>query len=168
MRITKKLHREDHEAGFTLIELLIVMSVMLILMTLAVPELLHLRKTANEASAQASVKAIAEAELDYNKNYGTFTCTLSALGGDHNAGPPTPLAAQILPVDLATGNKSGYTFAITNCDKTTINNEDRFNSFEVTAVPQSVGHSGDRGFCGDESTIRYDPAGGVNCTQAIK
>jgi type IV pilus assembly protein PilA len=166
---TMKLHRnKHHEAGFTLIELLIVMSVMLILMTLAVPELLHLRKTANEASAQASVKAIAESELDYNKNYGTFTCTLSALGGDPKSGPPTALAAQILPADLATGQKAGYTFAITNCDKTTINNEDRFNSFEVTGVPQSVGHTGDRGFCADESTTRYDPAGGVNCTQAIK
>ena len=47
--------------------------------------------------------------------------------------------------------RSGYTFAITNCDKTTINNEDHFNSFEVTAVPRSIGNSGRHGFCGDES-----------------
>jgi type IV pilus assembly protein PilA len=167
---TMKLHKvhQHHEAGFTLIELLIVMSVMLILMTLAVPELLHLRKQGNETSAQASVKAISEAELDYNKNYGTFTCTLSALGGDPKSGAPSPLAAQVLAADLASGQKAGYTFAITNCDKTTINNEDRFNSFEVTAVPQSVGKTGDRGFCADETTTRYDPAGGVNCTQAIR
>ena len=84
MRNTMKRH--NHEAGFTLIELLIVMSVMLILITLAVPQLLHIRKQGNETSAEASVKAIAEAELDYNKNYGTFTCTLSALGGDAKAG----------------------------------------------------------------------------------
>ena len=38
------------EEGFTLIELLIVMSVMLILMTLAVPQLLKLRKQGNETS----------------------------------------------------------------------------------------------------------------------
>jgi type IV pilus assembly protein PilA len=166
MRNTMKRH--NHEAGFTLIELLIVMSVMLILITLAIPQLLHIRKQGNETSAEASVKAIAEAELDYNKNYGTFTCTLSALGGDPKSGPPSPLAAQVLAEDLATGQKAGYTFALTNCDKTTINNEDRFNSFEVTAVPQSIGKTGDRGFCGDETNIRYDPAGGVNCTQAIR
>src|SRR5882757_6814491 len=117
-------HRTD-EAGFTLIELLIVMSVMLILMTLAVPELLHLRKQGNESSALASVRTISLAELDYNKNYGTFTCTLSALGGDPKAGAPNAQAAQIIPADLTTGQKAGYTFAITNCDKTTINNEDR-------------------------------------------
>ncbi len=43
--------RRHHEQGFTLIELLIVMSVMLILMTLAVPQLLKLRKQANQTSA---------------------------------------------------------------------------------------------------------------------
>ena len=37
--------KRSSEEGFTLIELLIVMSVMLILMTLAVPQLLKLRET---------------------------------------------------------------------------------------------------------------------------
>ncbi len=46
MNTKTSLNKRKHEAGFTLIELLIVMSVMLILMTLAVPELLHLRKQA--------------------------------------------------------------------------------------------------------------------------
>jgi type IV pilus assembly protein PilA len=70
---------------------------------------------------------------------------------------------------LATGQKAGYTFAITNCNKVTVNNQDMYTSFEVTATPQSVGKSGDRGFCADENNqIRFDPAGGTNCTQPIQ
>ena len=51
------------DEGFTLIELLIVMSVILILMTLAIPQMLKLRKQANETSAVQSVRTIGNAEL---------------------------------------------------------------------------------------------------------
>jgi type IV pilus assembly protein PilA len=72
-------------------------------------------------------------------------------------------------VGLATGNKAGYTFTITNCNKVTVNNQDMYTSYEVTAVPNSVGKSGDRGFCSDENNrITFDPAGGTNCNQPIQ
>ena len=164
-------NRRRHEEGFTLIELLIVMSVMLILMTLAVPQLLKLRKQANETSAVQSVRTIAQAELQYNSAYPAngFSCSLGTLGGQPNAGAPTAQAAQLIAPDLTTGQKAGYTFAITNCTKVTVNNQDMFTSFEITAVPQSIGKTGDRGFCSDENnTIRYDPTGGTNCTQPIQ
>jgi type IV pilus assembly protein PilA len=164
-------HRCGDEEGFTLIELLIVMSVMLILMTLAIPQLLKLTKTAHETSAQASVRAIGEAELQYNSAYPAngFSCSLAALGGDPKSGPPTAQAAQLIAADLASGQKAGYTFAITNCNKVTVNNQDMFTSYEITAVPNSVGKTGDRGYCSDENnTIRFDPAGGTNCTQPIQ
>ena len=51
----------------------------------------------------------------------------------------------------------------------TINNQDMYTSYEITAVPNAVGKTGDRGVCSDENTtIRYDPAGGTNCTQPIQ
>ena len=89
--ITKKSIRSTCEAGFTLIELLIVMSVMLILMTLAVPQLLKLRKQANETSAAQSVRTIAQAQIQYNSAYPAngYACSLSALGGDPKSGAPT-------------------------------------------------------------------------------
>ena len=161
-----------NERGFTLIELLIVMSVILILMTLAIPNLLKLQKNAHETSAIQSVQTIVKAELQYQSQYPTngFACSISALGGDPKAGAPGPTAAQLIPTDLATGQKAGYTFAITNCSKVTINNQDMFTSYEVTAVPQAVGKTGDRGFCADESSnqVRYDKSGGTNCTDAIQ
>jgi type IV pilus assembly protein PilA len=43
--------RRATDEGFTLIELLIVMSIMLILMTLGIPQLLKLTKQAHETSA---------------------------------------------------------------------------------------------------------------------
>jgi type IV pilus assembly protein PilA len=159
------------EEGFTLIELLIVMSVMLILMTLAVPQLLKLRKQGNETSAVQSVRTIGQAQLQYNSQFPAngFSCSLATLGGDPKSGAPSAQAAQLLASDLASGQKSGYTFAITNCTKVTVNNQDMYTSYEITAVPQSVGKTGDRGFCSDENnTIRYDPAGGTNCTQPIQ
>ena len=44
------------EAGFTLMELLIVISIMLILMLIAIPNMLHLKATANETSAIQSLR----------------------------------------------------------------------------------------------------------------
>ena len=160
-----------NEEGFTLIELLIVMSVMLILMTLAVPQLLKLKKQANQTSAIQSVRTIGQAELQYNSAYPSrgFSCSLATLGGDPKSGAPSPEAAQLITPDLATGHKAGYTFAITNCSKVTINNQDMYTSYEITAVPDAVGKTGDNGFCADENnTIRQDPTGRTNCTQPIQ
>jgi type IV pilus assembly protein PilA len=168
MQLKAERHDDD---GFTLIELLIVMSVMLIIMTLAIPQMLKLTKTAHETSAIASVRAISEAELQYNSSYPAngFACSLAELGGDPKSGAPSAQSAQLIGPDLASGQKAGYTFAITNCQKVTVNNQDMYTSYEVTAVPNKVGKTGDRGFCSDENnTIRFDPAGGVNCTQPIQ
>ena len=163
--------KSRNDEGFTLIELLIVMSVMLVLMTLGIPQLLKLRKSANENSAIQSLRTIEQAELSYNSAYQAngFACTLPALGGDPKSGAPSAQSAQLIESALAGGQKAGYTFAVTNCNKVTINNQDQYTSFEITAVPQAVGKTGDRGFCADENNvIRYDPAGGTNCTQPIQ
>ena len=170
MRVNEGQRQSSGDAGFTLIELLIVMSVMLILMTLAVPQLLKLRKQANETSAIQSVRTIAQSELQYNSAYPAngFACSLANLGGTPGSAPSAQ-AAQLLDAALTTGQKAGYTFSITNCNKVNINNQDMVTSFTITAVPQAVGKTGDRGFCSDENnTIRYDPTGATNCTQPIQ
>ena len=76
---------------------------------------------------------------------------------------------QILQPDLAGGSKSGYQFNITNCTKSTVNNQDQYTSFEATAVPSAVGKTGHNGFCLDMSgQILKDPTGGTNCTVPIQ
>lgn len=159
------------EAGFTLMELLIVMSVILILMAVAIPNFMNMRSQANETAAEEQLRTINSAEIQYQTNYPAngFTCNLAQLGGDPKSGPPSPQAAQLIPDSLASGYKSGYIFALTNCTKVTVNNHDVYTAFEVTAVPQSVGKTGHRGFCMDQSgEIKADPAGGTNCTQPIQ
>ena len=158
------------ETGFTLIELLIVMSIMLILMALAVPQMLKVKKNANQVSAVQTMRTIGSAELSYASAYPGFGCPLSVLGGDPKAGAPSAQAAQVLPADLAaTGSKSGYIFTVTCGSKTTLNNQDVYNSVEITGVPQTIGKTGDNGYCSDENNvIKVDPTGGTNCTQSMQ
>jgi type IV pilus assembly protein PilA len=167
-----KTHKSHTDEGFTLIELLIVMSIMLILMALIIPNVNKMKKTADQTSAVQSLKNIGAAEMGYSSAYPSagFSCSLAALGGDPKTGAPSATAAQLLdPTLAATGQKSGYTFAITNCQKVTVNNQDTITSYQVTAVPQSIGKTGDNGYCSDENDIvRLDPAGGTNCTQPIQ
>jgi type IV pilus assembly protein PilA len=163
--------QRHHELGFTLVELLIVMSVILILMVMAIPAMQKTIKRANETSAISSLRDLNQMEGQYSSDYPQhgFACSLSALGGKAGSAAPSPEAAQLINEDLASGSKAGYTFTITNCSKNTINNVDQYNSYEITAVPNSVGHSGDRGFCTDENAqIRYDPKGGTNCTELLQ
>ena len=162
---------QRNDSGFTLVELLIVMSVILILMVMAIPAMQKTIIRANETSAISSLRDLNQMEGEYASNYPQhgFSCSLTALGGKTGSGTPTPEAAQLINEDLSSGSKSGYTFSITNCTKTTINNVDQYNSYEITAVPNSVGHTGNRGFCSDENAqIRYDPKGGTNCTELLQ
>jgi type IV pilus assembly protein PilA len=171
VRAGRQNEEQGTEEGFTLIELLIVMSVMLVLMTLAIPQMLKITKQSHETSAIQSVRVIGQAQLQYNSAYPAngFSCSLAALGGDPKSGAPSAESSQLLSADLASGQKAGYTFAITNCTKVNVNNHDMITGYEVTAVPNSIGRTGDRGFCSDENnTVRFDPAGGTNCTQPIQ
>ena len=162
---------KSREAGFTLVELLIVMSVILILITLALPGYKNLHIRADETSAISSVRMLNQMEGEYNTAYAArgYAPSIVNLGGKSGSGTPTPEAAQLIPEDLASGTKSGYIFTVTGGTKNTVNNQDQFNSYTVTAVPVSVGRSGNRGFCSDESgQIRFDPKGGSNCTELLQ
>jgi type IV pilus assembly protein PilA len=159
------------QRGFTLMELLIVMSIMIILMLIAIPNFISMKASANETSAMQSLRAIYQAQIQYQTSFPAngFACSLPALGGNASAGPPSPQAAQVLQGELAQGQKSGYTFNIVNCTKVTVNNQDMYTSYEVTAVPQAVGKSGHKGFCIDQAgEIKADLSGGTNCTQSIQ
>ena len=86
--LTERWRRRGNDAGFTLMELLIVISIMLILMLIAIPNMLNLKATANETSAKQSLRAIQEAETQYATNFPAngFACSLAALGGNASSG----------------------------------------------------------------------------------
>ena len=157
------------ERGFTLAELLIAISIVLLLTLIAIPNLPGAHIGANENSAIASLREVYLAEVKYETTYPTsgFSCSLGQMGGSLKAGPPTSAQAQVLPNDLARGEKSGYLFRVQNCmvDK----GQEQPTSFEVIAVPKTLGKTGHRGFCIDGGgEIKADPAGGSNCTQSVQ
>ena len=143
--------------------------VVLILAAITIPSLLSVKKRANEASAVLVLHAIGQAEANYNVTYPAngYACTLATLGGDPGSGAPTAQAAQLIdPTLAATGRKSGYTFTIVCGAKVTLNNQDSYTSYQLTAVPDQVGKSGGKGYCSDQDgVVRSDPDGGTNCTQ---
>ena len=68
------------QRGFTLMELLIVMSIMIILMLIAIPNFISMTAQAHETSAIQSLRAIYQAQIQYQTNYPAngFACQLSA------------------------------------------------------------------------------------------
>ncbi len=61
--------------GFSLLELLIVVAIILIIATIAIPSLLRSRQAANESGAVSNIRAINTSQVTYvstNGNYGSF------------------------------------------------------------------------------------------------
>jgi len=166
----KDVRRSARRNGFTLMELLIVMAIIAILSLMALASISMYTRRANGLSAVNSVQKIVQAQMMYAETYPAngFACKLESLGGDPASGPPSATNAQLIPADLASGLKQGYVFTLNCTDKVTSNNVDRYNGYTVTAAPQTVHKTGDRGFCSDETgQIKYDPSGGTVCTQLL-
>ena len=68
-------------SGFSLLELLIVVAIILIIATIAIPSLLRSRQAANESAAVATVRTITTAEITYLSSAGGNYGTISQLVG---------------------------------------------------------------------------------------
>ena len=72
--------RRDNK-GFSLLELLIVVAIILIIATIAIPSLLRSRQAANESAAVAQLRTVNTAQVTYLSSSGGFYGTLAQLVG---------------------------------------------------------------------------------------
>ena len=91
---------KNNNKGFSLLELLIVVAIILIIATIAIPSLLRSRQAANESAAVANVRTINTAQVTY----------LSSAAGAY--GDMTGLISTKLVDDTFTGTKAGYIYAV--------------------------------------------------------
>jgi len=128
----------------------------LIIAAIAIPNLLRARMAANEGLAVAGVRSIIYAEDTYRTNHADagYTCSLSDLGGSRH-GSASSGQAMLIPERLASGERSGYRFALRNCQNT-----ETGGTFQVVAYPLVPHQSGVQAFCSDETrVVRADPGG---------
>jgi type IV pilus assembly protein PilA len=139
-------------SGFSLVELLIVIAIILLIAAIAIPNLLQARIAANEASAAASLRTIATAELTYNTAYPLFGYSALASLGGVTPCVPGPATACIIDGVLSGGTKSGYDFAATGqLPVNGINSQ-----YVATAVPVGLHVTGTKAFCVvEDGVVRY-------------
>jgi prepilin-type N-terminal cleavage/methylation domain-containing protein len=123
--------------GVTLIELLIAVAIAGVLASIAVPALLSARRHANQASAVASLQAIAAAEHAFAGGCGRgyFASRLSQLADPPPAGGDAFLAPDLAAADRV--SKSGYAFRLSAGSDGTPGELDACNGADAAALTSS-------------------------------
>jgi prepilin-type N-terminal cleavage/methylation domain-containing protein len=127
--------------GFSLLELLIVVAIILIIATIAIPSLLRSRQAANESAAVANLRTINTAQVTY----------LSSAAG--NYGTVSNLMAAGLIDSRFSGPVSGYSFTVTASGS----------DYTAFALPTSV-NSGRYGYFSlPDAVVYYGSSVVTNC-----
>jgi type IV pilus assembly protein PilA len=154
------------QVGFSLIELLIVVAIILIIASIAIPSLINTKIVANEAAAVASLNTIRSAEAAYIASYPEvgFADSLERLGPPANAStPPDATHSGLVDEVLATKKaKSGYNYSISGLKS---ESSPTVNGYVAIASPQST-TTGKRSFCMNETGVVRAQSGGTACDPA--
>ena len=136
------MHGKKWQKGFSLIELLIVVAIILIIASIAIPNLLAARRQTNETAAVATLRTLNTAQISYHSTYPNvgYASTLVALGGS-SCSPPTSASACLIDSKTASGEKNGYTITLTGGSGTSNP------TYQVILSPDVPNQTGVRYFC---------------------
>jgi prepilin-type N-terminal cleavage/methylation domain-containing protein len=154
-RLAQLEGRRNKQGGFSLIELLIVITVILIIAAIAIPNFIRSRMRANESTAVQNLRTITTANVVYLTTYGIgFSDALVKLAGNSTTVDST--AAGLIDSVLGAGTKTGYSFTYT----VSATAGGQVVGYTVTAEPTTFGVTGERYFFTDQTCIiRYNNSG---------
>jgi type IV pilus assembly protein PilA len=135
--------RRSQQRGFSLIELLIVIAIILIILSIALPQMSKSRMHAQEMAAIKTLNTINTTEIQYQSQFGKFATAIAQLGPPPSGGGEGPEAAGLISGTLASGTSSGYNFTITQTP----------GGYAVSAVPKTFGSTGRRTFYTDQTGV---------------
>ncbi len=133
--------------GFSLLELLIVVAIILIITTIALPSLMRARQAANELRAVANLRTINTAQITYQSGSGGNFGLIEELVADG-----------LLDSRFSAEDFGGYTYAIT----------DTPTNYEATAVTTSSNAGRLSYFTGPDGVVRYFSGDGVTVGDPVQ
>src|ERR671938_979740 len=101
--------RRLRSRGFSLIELLIVIAIILIIITIAVPKYNRTQMYMRETAAVKAIQTIHQMQVQYQSQFGRYANSLTELGPPQS-GQSGPASADLIKRDLAEGEAQGYKF----------------------------------------------------------
>ena len=130
------------QTGFTLIEIMLVVGIIALLATFAIPQMLRSRMNANETSAIAAMRTISNAAQSYYNDVIPHTYPPNLLS----------MASSVPPyIDLTLGQarrradaKQGYYY---------VYDQENSENFTVVGRPSFFGRTGERNFFVDETGV---------------
>jgi len=125
-----------------MVELLIVIAIIMVLITAAIPIYKTGRMNARETTVMREMQTIFQAQIQYQSQFGGFADSLAQLGPPVS-GTAGPQAARLIPRSLASGEKGGYLFRLARSGE----------GFAAWARPKEYDVTGRRSFFIDENGV---------------
>jgi type IV pilus assembly protein PilA len=134
--------RRRYARGFSLIELLIVIAIILIILTIAVPKMGVAQMNAREMAVVREIQTVNTAQAQYMSQFGKFAASMAELGPPASGGPGAA-AADLIPGSLSSGDKDGYNFILAATPS----------GYSLNVNPKVYNSTGRRSFYSDQNMI---------------
>jgi type IV pilus assembly protein PilA len=133
-----------HQRGFSLVELLIVIAIILIILSIALPKMGQTQIHAREMAAIRTLQTINTVQVQYQSEFGQYASSLAQLGPPAGTGGTDgQQAANLISSNLASGTTGGYNYTVTQTPT----------GYAAVAVPKIYNNTGRRSFYTDQSGV---------------